>query len=143
MGKRDRLKRVISFLRPGSSRTSASNSAPSSLRTTPEPRPRDPIDEAPNGDSLTSSQNRVDDDSLVNNQCRDTPEDLWHRALERLPVEQKATISLINSDSKLDILRSLQTVAEEKRAYCDKKSWKFELNGGQIHLRDVAEKIIY
>jgi hypothetical protein len=40
------------------------------------------------------------------------------------------------------LLEQLQLVAERKKAECDKKCWRFELNGRTYILRDVANKVI-
>ncbi|KAH0565685.1 hypothetical protein GP486_000925 [Trichoglossum hirsutum] len=72
---------------------------------------------------------------------------LWADALETLSSEDEAAILQSSSisqapDSKLGILQHLCAIAEQKRDDCEKRGWKFELNGRQIILRDVAQKVI-
>ena len=134
MGKKNRIKRAFRDSRHPSQKASASESASTTsgtaLKPGLEPRSKGSTDTT-NGASSTSSQSH------------DAPvRDLWGLALEKLSKEEKAATLRIVSDSKLDILEHLRTKAEEKRKYCEDKRWKFELNGRQIILRDVAEKII-
>ncbi|KAH0538447.1 hypothetical protein FGG08_004945 [Glutinoglossum americanum] len=73
---------------------------------------------------------------------------LWADALETLSDQDKAAIlqpSLAfqaHSGSGLDMFQHLCTIAEQKRDDCEKRGWKFKLNGRQIILRDLAQKII-
>lgn len=129
MGKRDHIKKVFKdFYHP--SKASASDSASNTLGAVLQPRPNEPTDRA-NGASLTG------------NRSQEAPvRDLWGLALEGLSSEDKEAISRIKSDSKLDILRHLQAAAVKKQKECENKRWKFNLNGRQIILRDVAGKIL-
>ena len=53
-------------------------------------------------------------------QSQDAPvTDLWGLALEKLSVKEKAAISQVMSDSKLDILQHLRSAAEKKRNDCE------------------------
>lgn len=116
MGKREHVKR---FFKDFSKKASPSESASTTSDTTP--RLNDP----------------------TSNPSQDAPvRDLWGLALEKLSSEDKEAISHIISDSKLDILRHLRAAAVKKRTECEDKRWKFELNGRQIILRDIAEKIV-
>lgn len=86
----------------------------------------------------------TDGASLADSQSKDAPvKDLWGLALEKLSVEEKVAVSRIVSDSKLDVLQHLRIAVEKKRNYCEDRRWKFEVNGRQIILRDVAEKILF
>ena len=129
MGKKDRIKRVFKDLRLPS-KVLAAKSASNTPGTGLEPHLNEPTTE-PNGASSTG------------NQCQDPPvKDLWDLALATLSSEDRQAISLCISDSKLNILQHLQTAAVKKQTDCEDRRWKFELNGRQIILRDVAEKII-
>ena len=134
MGKRERIKRLFQAS-SHSSKDSPSKSASDTLGTVLELQLNEPSD-------------RTSRPSLTRHRPQDAPvRDLWGLALERLSSEDKQAISPImssskQSGSKLDILRHLHNVAAQKRAYCEDRRWKFELNGRQIILRDVAEKII-
>lgn len=68
--------------------------------------------------------------------------DLWAVALQNLPDEERAAIAGIDSDSKLDVLERLSDEVRQKRDQCKENRWKFEFNGRQIILQDVAEKAI-
>lgn len=126
MGKRDHIKRVFKdFFK----KSSASESASTTLSTVLESRLNEPTE-------------RVYGAPETGNRFQDAPiRDLWSLALENLS-EDKYTVSRIKSNSKLDILRHLPTAAVKKQADCEDQRWKFELNGQQIILRDIAEKII-
>lgn len=127
MGKRDHIKRVFKDF---SKKSSASESASTTLSTALEPRLNEPTE-------------RVYGAPVTGNRSQDAPvRDLWSLALENLSEEDKYAVSRIKSDSKLDILRHLRTAAVKKQADCEDRRWKFELNGQQIILRDIAEKII-
>jgi hypothetical protein len=67
--------------------------------------------------------------------------DLWAEALKTLPKEDQAAFQA-HSDSDLGILQHLCAIAEQKRDDCEKRGWNFKLNGRQIILRDLAQKII-
>lgn len=128
MGKRDRVHRFVNGLcHP--SEASASESAFNTTCSVSKPRLTGPTDQA-NGASLPEDQSQ------------DAAKDLWGLAFERLPLEDKEALSRIKSDSKLDILRHLQSAAVKKRTNCEDQGWEFELNGRKIILRDVAEKIV-
>jgi len=45
-------------------------------------------------------------------------------------------------NSAPDILQQLIAVVEKKREECEENRWKFNINGRQIILRDVAQKVI-
>lgn len=129
MGKTDRTKQVFKDFRH-SSKASASASAPTASGTVLEPRLNTPAD---NANEVPSTDNR----------SQDTPvRDLWVLALERLSIEDKEAVSGMISGSRLDVLRHLRDAAVKKQTYCEDRKWKFELNGRQIILRDVAEKVI-
>ncbi|MCJ1271985.1 hypothetical protein MMC22_011891, partial [Lobaria immixta] len=112
MGKKNRTKRNFADLSHPSKKASASASAAT-----------------PSGTAGSQAQNAP-------------VRDLWALALERLSENGRAAISQVKLDSRLDILQRLRTAAEKKRNDCEDRKWKFELNGRQIILRDVAEKII-
>ena len=131
MGKRDRIKRVVRLSNQSYKKASASESASNTSCTILEPRLNEPADRV-NGASLTR-----------NHSSQNAPvRDLWGLALEKLSLENKEAISPIMSKPKLDILRHVHTAAVKKRTDCEAQQWKFELNGRQIVLRDIAEKII-
>jgi ankyrin repeat domain-containing protein 50 len=67
--------------------------------------------------------------------------DLWAEALKTLSKEDQAAFQA-HSDSDLSILQHLYAIAEQKRDDCEKRGWKFKVNGRQIILRDLAQKII-
>jgi ankyrin repeat domain-containing protein 50 len=78
---------------------------------------------------------------------RNTPaKDLWAEAQQKLSDKEKAAITLLwpplQANSQADTPQQLIAVVEKKREECDQKRWKFKLNGRQILLRDVAEKVI-
>ena len=129
MGKRDRLRRVFRDLRRpfnASASESASNTSGTAL-----------------GSYLKEPRNTTDGVSVTGSQHQNGPvRDLWGLALERFSEEEKVAMSQILSGSKLDILRHLRTAAEKRRNDCEDQRWKYQLNGRQIILRDVAEKII-
>ena len=132
MGKRDRFKQAFKDL----SRSDPSKKASASESATTSP-----------GSTLVSRFERptytTDGASLTGSQSQKVPvRDLWSLALEKLSVEEKAAVSRIVSNSKLDILQHLRTAAEKKRNDCEDRRWKFEFKGRQIILRDVAEKIL-
>lgn len=94
---------------------------------------------------LSEPTDRINGASLTGNRSQDAPgRDLWGLAIiEKLSLEDREAItSSITSDSKLDILHHLHSLAVKKRTDCEDQRWKFELNGRQIILRDLAEKII-
>jgi len=74
--------------------------------------------------------------------------DLWAEALEKLSSKDKAVILKswsplqTYSNSTADISLQLIAVVEKTRDECEGKRWKFMVNGRQIILRDVAEKVI-
>lgn len=119
MGKRDHIKRVF---REFSKQTSASESVSTSFDTASAPRLDEPTD-----------KNRSQDAQI---------RDLWSLALEKLSKEEKYEMSQLTLDSRLDILGHLHTAAIKKRTDCEDRRWKFKLNGREIILRNVAEKII-
>lgn len=129
MGKRDRFRRVSN----GSpKKTLTSDLDTTASGTPPDPRSNEPTESSAHGLYLTSSRS----------QHEEPVRDLWGLALDKLSLEDKEAISRITAVSKLDILRHLRTAAVEKRNACDDQRWKFEFNGRQIILRDVAEKIV-
>lgn len=132
MGKKDRLRRGFKRLVLGSHSSTNSASITSGTSVTSlEARLNEPA-------------NGADRASLTGNRSQDAPfRDLWGLALGKLSSEDKETVSLIISDSKIDILRSLRSEVVKKQIACEDRRWKFELNGHQIVLREVAEKIIF
>lgn len=130
MDKRDRIKRVFRDL------SHPSKKVPADLASTTGPPLKKP--------RLNEPTSTTDGDLSTNIQSHGAPvRDLWGLALEKLPEEEKAAVSQIASDCKLDIIRHLHTAAEKKRKDCEVRRWKFELNGRTIILRDIAEKIIF
>lgn len=125
MGKRDRIKQVFQGF---SSRASTSKPGSTTSATALESRLNEPVDNGPSGPDNQSQHASV--------------RDLWGLAIGKLSEESKFAISSIKSDSKLDILQHLRAAATEKQKDCEDKRWKYELNGRQIILRDVAGKII-
>lgn len=92
---------------------------------------------------LNQPADRANGASLTDNLSQDAPiRNLWALALETLSSETKKTILPIMSGSELEILRHLRNAAAKKQTECKDKRWKFDLNGRQLILRDVAEKII-
>lgn len=128
-GKGDRIKRFRKAF-SHHCKASTSDSVSNTLDTALQPRLNETTDRA-NGPTRTDYQSQ---DAPVG--------DLWGLALEELPPEDIEVKLGISADLKLDILRYLQAAAVEKRNECEKRSWKLELNGRQIILRDVAEKIL-
>ena len=97
----------------------------------------------PSKKALASSASAAYPSGTAGSQSQDAPViDLWALALERLSENGREAISQVKMDSRLDILQHLRTAAEKKRNDCEDRRWKFEVNGRQIILRDVAEKII-
>jgi ankyrin repeat domain-containing protein 50 len=66
---------------------------------------------------------------------------LWADALKTLSDQDQAAFQA-HSDSDLGRLLHLRAIAEQKRDDCEKRGWKFKLNGREIILRDLAQKII-
>lgn len=94
---------------------------------------------------LNEPTDKVNGASLTGNRSQDAPVgDLWGIAyIEKLPLEDREAIMLsITSDSKLDILQHLHSIIVKKRTDYEDHRWKFELNGRQIILWDLAEKMI-
>lgn len=92
---------------------------------------------------LNEPRNKAKEASPTDNQSQDAPiKDLWGLAFEKLSSEEKETMLGIGLDSKLDILHHLQATAKSKQTESETRRWKFELNGRQIIVRDVLEKII-
>jgi hypothetical protein len=60
--------------------------------------------------------------------------DLWADALKTLSDKDQAAFQA-HSDSDLGMLQHLCTIAEQKRDDCEKRGWKFNLEGRQIILR--------
>jgi ankyrin repeat domain-containing protein 50 len=89
----------------------------------------------------TKLPDQVAESSLNGPKVQNEVRDLWADALQKLSDEDK-TVLQSSSASKLDGLEDLCAAAKRKRDECDNRRWKFELNGRQIILRDVAEKII-
>ena len=125
MGKRRRIKQVFQGF---SGRASTSKPGSTTSTTALEPRLNEPVDNGLSEPGIESQHASV--------------RDLWGLAIEKLSEENKLAISSIKSDSKLDILQHLRAAATEKQKDCEDKRWKYELNGRQIILRDVAGKII-
>ena len=121
MGKRDHLKRVFKDF---SKKVSASEPATTTSGSVLEPT-------VTYGPSLTANPSQ-----------HASVRDLWGLALERLSKDDKDALSQITLDSKLDVLQHLHTAAIKKRTECEDRRWKFELNGQQIILRDIAQRII-
>lgn len=76
-------------------------------------------------------------------------QDLWEEALQKVSAEHRAAIqhelsSYFSSPQQplSDMIDHLHSLTEQKRAECEKRGWKFEYNGQQVILRDVAEKVI-
>jgi hypothetical protein len=67
--------------------------------------------------------------------------DLWADALKALSNKDQIAFQA-HSDSDLGILERLCALAEQKQDDCGKRGWKFKVNGRQIILRDLAQKII-
>jgi hypothetical protein len=72
--------------------------------------------------------------------------DLWAEALQKLSDKDKTAIKKtwppLQTNATSDIPQQLIAVVEKKREECEEKRWRFKINGRQIILRDVAEKII-
>jgi hypothetical protein len=72
--------------------------------------------------------------------------DLWAEALQKLSDKDKAAVLQLcpppqtNPQSHTPL--QLIAMVEKKREECEEKRWKFNINGRQIILRDVAEKVI-
>lgn len=122
MGKRRPLKRVFKDF---PQKASASETATTTSRSALEPT------DSTHGPSLTANPSQYA-----------SGRDLWGLALEKLSKDDKDALSQIPLSSKLDVLQHLHSAAIKKRTECEDRRWKFELNGRQIILRDVAEKII-
>ncbi|KAL8925651.1 MAG: hypothetical protein Q9208_003334 [Pyrenodesmia sp. 3 TL-2023] len=67
--------------------------------------------------------------------------DLWQKALATLDDDFKAKLDFKNS-TKRDILEKTLKTAEEKKQICLKRRWKLKVNGKEIIIRDVLEKLI-
>ncbi|KAL8879662.1 MAG: hypothetical protein Q9198_002768 [Flavoplaca austrocitrina] len=69
------------------------------------------------------------------------PTDLWQKALATLDDDFKAKLDFKNS-TKRDIVGKTLKTAEEKKQICLKRPWKFKVNGKDVIVRDVLEKLI-
>ena len=156
---RDRLKRFVFRNQAASSETSLqteTRSAPSDQQTDPigpnQPdleigaSPVPPSQEVhlsnPTSAGLQTTGPPTSSEDVQNAPVRD----LWAEALQKLSDKEMAAITKLwpplQASSQSDIPQQLITVVEKKREECEEKRWKFKLNGRQIILRDVAEKVI-
>ena len=96
-----------------------------------------------NDSTETPPPHQTPGSSSANGEAEDVKvKDLWFNALQRLSNEEKAIILQSRSVSKLNVLQDICAAVERKRNDCENRRWKFELNGRQIILRDLTEKII-
>ena len=132
MGKRDDVKRVFKDFR-NPFKASRSKSSSSASGTVLKLHLNEPIDKA----NVTPPAGGRSQDAAP-------ARDLWGHVFEKLSFQdEKAMLRVMSgSDSKIGILRHLHTAPVRKQSVCEKRRWKFELNGGQIILRDVAENIL-
>ena len=68
-------------------------------------------------------------------------ENLWQKALQDLDEEDKANVDFSNSN-KLDILKDILAIAEDKRQVCLEKRWKYRKGKKEVIIRDQLEKIV-
>jgi hypothetical protein len=68
------------------------------------------------------------------------PGDLWEKALEALPHEDKRNVDFNRTD-KLAILKDVLTAIDEKRSDCLERRWKYKKGDKEIIIRDQLEKI--
>jgi hypothetical protein len=131
-GKRDRLKRALfgsSAKRPsGPKQIPSTSSTPTLVRQA-------------SANIETRLPDQVAGSPLTSRKVQNGVKDLWADALQKLSDEDK-TVLQSGSASKLDVLQDLCAVAKRKRDECDNQRWKFEINGRQVILRDLTEKII-
>ena len=66
---------------------------------------------------------------------------LWTLAFARLSSEEQEIIQPFETNAGLDV-QGLQAAVERKRDECIESSWKFNMHGRQVILRDVASKIL-
>lgn len=160
-GKRDKIRRLFA---PGASGSSSSpGGAPIAQQAVPIPsRPAN----VPSLSSMSQSASQSNASMPTTQTARPPPSshrvnsssnvagpglappDLWTEALHTLSVKEQAAIrNLIppqaNSPQPLsDVIGDLCALVEKKRAECEDKRWKFEHNGQQVILRDVADRVI-
>jgi hypothetical protein len=73
----------------------------------------------------------------------DVGKDLWARALDKLDNKDKKLIGeLTLRPTGTSLMDDIVNLTIKKRDECEKKRWKFSLNGKDVILRDVAEKVI-
>jgi ankyrin repeat domain-containing protein 50 len=157
---RDRLKRLVFRNHAASSETSPqtkTRSAPSDQETDPigpnQPNlqigasPIPPNQEVHLSNSTSAELQTTGSATSSTHEVITAPvRDLWTEALQKLSDKEKAIISKLwpslQTNSTPDIPQHLIAVVEKKREECEEKRWKFDINGRQIILRDVAQKVI-
>lgn len=132
--KRDRLKRVLLG-------SSASVKRASGLEQTPSIASSSILVQRVGTNIETTLPDQVAESSLNSPKVQNDVRDLWADALQKLSDDDKAVLQS-SSVSKLDVLEDLCAAAKRKRDECDNQRWKFEFNGRQIILHDIAEKIV-
>ena len=76
-------------------------------------------------------------------QTNDRGSMLWNEALKSLPHEDQKTISATPKPlSKLELLENMLDAAVDKQEECNRRKWKFTLNGREIVLADHAASVI-
>lgn len=85
----------------------------------------------------------MDSSHTVGDEKQPLPRTAWVAALEQLSREDRERFTLADTagkDMRL-ILTDVLKAANEKKSECMKKRWKVTINGREIVLRDVMEKI--
>jgi hypothetical protein len=92
--------------------------------------------------TLTEPTNQPAESPSTGKRVQNVQRCLWADALQALTDKDKATIPRPGPDPSLGMLQNLCAIAEERRDHCENRGWKFELNGRQIILRDLAQKVV-
>jgi hypothetical protein len=92
--------------------------------------------------TLTEPTNQPAESPSTGKRVQNVQRGLWADALQTLTDKDKATIPRPGPDPSLGMLQNLCAIAEERRDHCENRGWKFELNGRQIILRDLAQKVV-
>lgn len=78
-------------------------------------------------------------------QVEQQPQDLWTKALEKLPLEQRASITEHAPEhvsSGQAVLNQLLALANEKQDLAAAKAWKLRFSGRNYKLRAVTGNIV-
>ncbi len=89
---------------------------------------------------MLESAPSIPGDSGQPSTCRD----LWHEALEKLPVATRKKLETQDSGQKKSVreqTKELSQAVRERQQEVEAKFWRFRVGGQEIILRDYADKI--